>query len=108
MRLLLGKKLTVRHVYIHLVAEPVEQFVYMDCFALVLLDLHSCMAIFSFLAGEYVSTIKMPCDLLKTETESVIRDVKAGRYPTHSICLIWVHLDRIAGPNSRVAHLMFR
>ena len=81
------KKLTVRHVYVHLVAEPVEQFIYMDCLALVLLDLHSCMAIFSFLASEHVSIIKMPSDFLKTETESVIRDTKAGWYPTHSICL---------------------
>ena len=98
----------MRHVYVHLVAEPVEQFVYMDCFALMLLDLHSCMAIFSFLASEYISTIKMPCDLLKTETESVTRDTKAGCYATHNICLRWVHLDRTAGPNSRGAHLVFR
>ena len=57
----------MRHIYVHLVAEPVEQFVYMDCFALVLLNLHPCMTIFSFLAGEYVGIIKMPCDLLKAE-----------------------------------------
>ena len=97
----------MRHVYVHLVAEPVEQFVYMDCFALLLLDLHSCMAIFSFLAREYVSTIKMPCNFLKTETESVTKDTKAEYYPTHNICLRWVHRDLTAGSNSRGAHLMF-
>ena len=97
----------MRHIDVHLVAEPVEEFVYMDCFTFVLLDLDSCMAIFSFLASEYVSIIKMPCDLLETATESVTRHQKSGCYPTHNICLKWVHRDRTAGPNPREAHLRF-
>ena len=77
----------MRHIYVHLVAESVEQFVYMDCFALVLLNLHSCMAIFSLLAGEDISIGKMPRDLLKTKTSSVTRDTMAACYPTHNIFL---------------------
>lgn len=63
----------MRHVYIHLVTESIEQFVYMQCFALVLFNLHPCMAIFSFLAGQHISTIKMPRYLLKTGTSLVTR-----------------------------------
>ena len=98
----------MRHIYVHLVAKSVEQFVYMDCFALVLLNLHSCMAIFSLLAGEDISIVKMPCDLLKTKMVSVRRDAMVAYYPTHNIFLKWGHRGRTAGPSPRGAHLIFR
>ena len=98
----------MRHIYVHLVAESVEQLVYMDCFALVLLNLHSCMAIFSLFAGEDISVVKMPCDLLKTKTSLVTRDTMAACYPTHNIFLRSGHRGQTARPSPRGAHLMFR
>ena len=98
----------MRHVYVHLVAESIEQFVYMDCFAFVLLNFHPRMTVFSFLAGQYVSIIEMPCDLLKTERSSVTGASSAACYPTHNICPRSGHLGQTAGPSPRGAHLMFR